>query len=95
MAMVTWTARQPRPLTCGALNHDRRAELLNLDRLTMRSTTAIAVVEKAMADLVAVGGVDVEVLSLNRQDEAGCILAALTEAVDINWRIMQWMLGPL
>jgi hypothetical protein len=48
-----------------------------------------------MADLVAVGGVDVEVLSLNRQDEAGCILAALTEAVDINWRIMQWMLGPL
>lgn len=52
-------------------------------------------VENAMADLAAVGGVDVEVRSLNRQDEAGRILSALTEAVDINWRIMQWMLGPL
>uniref|UniRef100_A0A0E0BJM9 Uncharacterized protein n=1 Tax=Oryza glumipatula TaxID=40148 RepID=A0A0E0BJM9_9ORYZ len=86
MAMVTWTARQPRPLTCGALNHDRRAELLNLDRLAMRSSTAI-VVEKAMVDLAAVGGVDVE-------DEAGRILSTLTEAADINWRIRQWMLGP-
>uniref|UniRef100_A0A0D3HMG9 Uncharacterized protein n=1 Tax=Oryza barthii TaxID=65489 RepID=A0A0D3HMG9_9ORYZ len=93
MAMVTWTARQPRPLTCGALNHDRRAELLNLDRLVMRSSTAI-VVEKAMVDLAAVGGVDVEVRSLNRRDEAGRILSTLTEAADINWRIRQWMLGP-
>ncbi len=51
--MVTWTARQPRPLTCGALNHDRRAELLNLDRLAMRSTTTIAVVSFATLTALA------------------------------------------